>query len=50
MAKAIGEIQERGKAAFLHVFADHHAAIRVYERLGFSLRRNLHLAVIRNDL
>jgi len=50
MAKAIREIQERGKVAFLHVFSDNHAAIRVYERLGFSVRRDLHLAVIRNDL
>ena len=32
------QIQSRGAVPFLHVAADNHAARRVYERLGFTLR------------
>lgn len=32
-------VQERGERAFLHAAAENRGAIRVYERLGFALRR-----------
>ncbi|MGB6973309.1 MAG: GNAT family N-acetyltransferase [Terracidiphilus sp.] len=48
IAAAMREIRQRGKTPFLHVLASNHAAIRVYESLGFTLRCNLHLAVLRN--
>jgi predicted GNAT family acetyltransferase len=38
-----GEIEQRGQTAFLHVFRDNVSAIRLYERLGFELRRAFHL-------
>ncbi len=47
MSKVMLEIQERGKVPVLHTFADNFAAIRVYEGLGFALRRTLHLAVLK---
>ena len=43
------EIHQGGKTPFLHVLADNHSAIRVYQTLGFTLRRNLHLAVLKNE-
>ena len=49
MSQVIGDIRRRGKTPFLHSFADNYAAIRVYESLGFTLRRTLHLAVLKND-
>lgn len=39
---------QRGKTPILHTFADNYPAIRVYEGLGFTLRRTLHLAVLKN--
>jgi GNAT superfamily N-acetyltransferase len=47
MSEAIAIILRRGETPFLHVFADNHQAIRVYERLGFACRRNLYLAVLK---
>jgi GNAT superfamily N-acetyltransferase len=47
MSEVIADILSRGETPFLHVFADNHPAIRVYESLGFSWRRGLHLAVLR---
>ncbi|MGU7811984.1 GNAT family N-acetyltransferase [Burkholderia sp. AW49-1] len=37
------EIEQRGETPFLHVFSDNVSAIRLYERLGFQLRRPFHL-------
>ncbi|GAB5096611.1 GNAT family N-acetyltransferase [Caballeronia sp. HLA56] len=38
------EIEARAETPFLHVFSDNLAAIGLYERLGFELRRAFHLA------
>jgi len=48
IATAINEIRRRGKVPFLHSFAHNHAAIRVYESLGFRQRRTFELAVLKN--
>jgi len=40
-------IQAEGDVPFLHVFADHAATIRLYERLGFRMRRTLGYTVLR---
>ncbi|MBN7811982.1 GNAT family N-acetyltransferase [Algoriphagus sp. H41] len=34
-------ILEEGKTPFLHVYPDNYGAIRLYERLGFKLRREM---------
>jgi predicted GNAT family acetyltransferase len=49
IATVMDEIRRRGKTPYLHSFADNYGAIRVYESLGFKLRRNLELAVLKND-
>lgn len=49
IATVMDEIRQRGKTPFLHSFADNHSAIRVYESLGFTLRRNFELAVLKNE-
>ena len=48
IATVMDEIRQRGKIPFLHSFADNYAAIRVYESLGFTERRTLELAVLKN--
>jgi ribosomal protein S18 acetylase RimI-like enzyme len=50
IATVMEEIQQRGKTPFLHSFADNSSAIRVYESLGFTERRTLELAVLKNEL
>jgi len=49
MIKAMREILSRGKTPFLHAFSHNHSAIRVYKDLGFTLRRTLNLAILRNE-
>jgi predicted GNAT family acetyltransferase len=43
-------IRAHGKVPFLHSFSSNAAAIAVYRRLGFTLRRTFHLAVLCSDL
>ena len=40
-------IQAEGDVPFLHVFAEHEATIRLYELLGFRMRRTLGYTVLR---
>lgn len=40
------QIEQQGNTAFLHVFSHNHAAISLYERLGFELRRTFFLSRI----
>jgi ribosomal protein S18 acetylase RimI-like enzyme len=49
MSTVMDDIRSRGKTPFLHSFADNHSAIRVYQSLGYTLRRNFHLAVLKNE-
>jgi predicted GNAT family acetyltransferase len=42
----VSSIAARSETPFLHVFSSNHAAIAVYRKLGFTLRRRLHLAVL----
>ena len=39
-------IEMRSEVPFLHVFSSNHAAIALYRKLGFTLRRQMHLAVL----
>ena len=48
MAQVMADILGRGATPFLHAFADN-PAIRVYEALGFTRRRSLHLAVLQAE-
>jgi len=48
MSEVIAGILQQGETPFLHVFADNDSAIRVYEGLGFTWRRSLHLAVLKS--
>ena len=49
MVEVLADILGRGETPMLHVFAHNHAAIRVYEGLGFTHRRHLHLAVLQAE-
>jgi ribosomal protein S18 acetylase RimI-like enzyme len=40
-------IAARGETPFLHAFASNHAAIHLYEQLGFVLRRRMSVALLR---
>lgn len=39
-AKVLGRILDRGERPFLHAYAHNQGAIRVYERLGFTIRQS----------
>ena len=49
MSRVMDEIVQSGNTPFLHSFAHNHPAIRVYEDLGFRLRRNFELAAIQHE-
>lgn len=49
MEALIGSIIARSDVPFLHVFSTNDSAIALYRKLGFVLRRRLHLAVLRRD-
>jgi predicted GNAT family acetyltransferase len=49
MSCVMEEIVRMGKTPFLHSFADNHGAIRVYASLGFTLRQQFELAVVRRE-
>jgi predicted GNAT family acetyltransferase len=48
MLQVIADILGRGATPFLHAFADN-PATRVYEALGFTHRRGLHLAALQAE-
>jgi predicted GNAT family acetyltransferase len=47
MSALISGITKRGETPFLHVRTENVAARRLYEKLGFTVRAQLHLAVIK---
>jgi ribosomal protein S18 acetylase RimI-like enzyme len=47
VGEMVARIQQRGDLPFLHVLTTNDTAIRVYERLGFILRRQLPATVVR---
>ncbi|MGA7525094.1 MAG: GNAT family N-acetyltransferase [Acidobacteriaceae bacterium] len=49
MSRVMEEIVQAGRMPFLHSLASNHAAIRVYESLGFVRRLSFELAAIRRD-
>ena len=42
----VSSIAARSEIPFLHVFSSNLAAIALYRKLGFALRRRMHLAVL----
>jgi ribosomal protein S18 acetylase RimI-like enzyme len=40
-------ITARSETPFLHVFSSNHPAIALYRKLGFALRRRMHLALLK---
>jgi ribosomal protein S18 acetylase RimI-like enzyme len=49
MSQVMEGIVAAGKTPFLHAWADNYSAIRVYESLGFTLRRQFEVAAIRRE-
>lgn len=48
-AKVAAQILAGGKMPILHLFAANVSALRVYESVGFTINRNLELAVLKNE-
>lgn len=48
-AAVAAHIQARGAVPFLHAWATNHAAIRLYQRLGFVIRADIHITVLERD-
>ncbi len=48
MSIVIGEIEQAGETAMLHVFTAN-PAIRLYETLGFAIRKEFHFAVVKSE-
>jgi ribosomal protein S18 acetylase RimI-like enzyme len=46
LGSLVSSIGARSEIPFLHVFSSNHAAIALYSKLGFGLRRRMHLAVL----
>lgn len=46
VAAVTAGIHARGEGAFLHVLETNTAAVRVYERLGFTVHRTVHIVVV----
>ena len=42
----VASVLHRGEVPFLHASADNTGAIRLYERLGFTLRREVSFMVV----
>lgn len=49
MSRVMEGILAEGRVPFLHARADNASAIRVYQRLGFTLRQTFDLAVVRRE-
>jgi ribosomal protein S18 acetylase RimI-like enzyme len=50
MSLVMADIVAHGKTPMLHSWSSNAPAIAVYKKLGFTFRRNFHLAVLQNDL
>jgi predicted GNAT family acetyltransferase len=48
LSALISRIKRRGETPFLHVKTENVTAVRLYEKLGFKRRAELHLAVIKH--
>jgi predicted GNAT family acetyltransferase len=49
-AAVVAGIEARGERAFLHAWKTNHAAISLYERLGFEIRAEVNAVVLRRDV
>jgi predicted GNAT family acetyltransferase len=49
MRQLVRRIEDGGHTPILHVFADNAGAIALYEKLGFTLRRRLHVSSLTLD-
>jgi predicted GNAT family acetyltransferase len=49
IARVHQEIRARGDVPYLHSWSSNAAAIAVYRRLGYGLRRRFHLQAFRRD-